>query len=209
MQADPASAAKLAVVILAAGRSRRMGKPKLLLPWGATSILGHQVNTWQRLGAVQIGVVFAKNDTGMTGELERLGFPVENRIPNSRPEDGMFSSIRCAAGWGGWMPELTHWALTLGDQPHVGFETLKAVIELSKTQPTTVCQPQRLGHFRHPVTLPKAIFQKLGETKVATLKDFLSGQEIAACDVDDPGLELDIDEPQDYERALQLASMLH
>jgi len=29
------------VVILAAGRSARMGRPKLLLPWGGTSVLGH------------------------------------------------------------------------------------------------------------------------------------------------------------------------
>ena len=40
------------VVILAAGRSARMGRPKLLLPWGETSVLGHLIKQWQALGAV-------------------------------------------------------------------------------------------------------------------------------------------------------------
>ena len=38
-------------MILGAGASSRMGQPKLLLPWGATSVLGHQISTWQVLGA--------------------------------------------------------------------------------------------------------------------------------------------------------------
>ncbi|HRY59690.1 MAG: NTP transferase domain-containing protein [Verrucomicrobia bacterium] len=41
----------LGVVLLAAGRSARMGKPKLLLPWGDTSVLGHLIRQWQSLGA--------------------------------------------------------------------------------------------------------------------------------------------------------------
>src|SRR5438874_1514761 len=38
------------VIILAAGRSRRMGRPKMLLPWGNTTVLGHLVAQWQALG---------------------------------------------------------------------------------------------------------------------------------------------------------------
>ena len=38
------------VIILAAGASSRMGRPKMLLPWGATSVLGHLIGQWQTLG---------------------------------------------------------------------------------------------------------------------------------------------------------------
>src|SRR4051812_5746949 len=145
---------KFAVVILAAGRSSRMGKPKLLLPWRATSILGHQLSTWRKLGAAQIGLVCVAQDEAMQGELARLRFPIEDRIVNPKPEQGMFSSIRCAAKWNGWSPNLTHWVVTLGDQPHVRFETLSAVIELSQREPRKICQPRGLGHLRHPVVLP-------------------------------------------------------
>ncbi len=47
----------LGVVILGAGASSRMGRPKLLLPWGATTIVGHLLEQWQTLGAAQIAVV--------------------------------------------------------------------------------------------------------------------------------------------------------
>jgi len=48
-----------AAVLLAAGASSRMGRPKLLLPWGATSILGHHIHEWTQLGAAQTAVVLA------------------------------------------------------------------------------------------------------------------------------------------------------
>src|SRR5437016_1251765 len=109
----------LGSVILAAGRSARMGRPKLLLPWGKTSVLGHLFEQWQRLGTYQIAIVCAAGDSIIQAELDRLKFPAENRIINEAPQRGMFSSIQCAARWRGWKSELTHWAIALGDQPHV------------------------------------------------------------------------------------------
>src|SRR5689334_5757311 len=85
----------LAVVILAAGRSSRMGQPKLLLPWGNTTILGHLVGQWTFLGAKQIAVVCRLDDAAMNAELNRLNFPERSRIVNPDPERGMFSSIQC------------------------------------------------------------------------------------------------------------------
>ena len=207
MQSGPDHLASgLAVVILAAGSSRRMKRPKLLLAWAGTSVLGHQIASWQKLGAAQIAVVCAAGDDLIRAELDRVDFPARERILNWRPEEGMFSSIRCAAQWDGWLPELTRWAITLGDQPHLRLETLQAVIELSATQPARVCQPRRLGHLRHPVVLPKKSFLRLKDAEAATLKEFLGtlSESIASCEVDDPGLNLDIDEPADYERALGL-----
>jgi molybdenum cofactor cytidylyltransferase len=198
------SAQGVGVVILAAGRSGRMAQPKLLLPWGDTSVLGHQIRVWQRLRAGQIAVVCAAGDAAMQVELDRLGFPSADRIFNPQPDRGMFSSIRCAADWPGWLPALTHCAISLGDQPHVKPETLRTLLELSAARPGNVCQPRRQGRLRHPVILPKEIFLKLRSTEAGTLKDFLSTMagEIAGCDSDDAGLDFDIDTPADYERAM-------
>jgi molybdenum cofactor cytidylyltransferase len=193
----------LGVVILAAGRSGRMGRPKPLLPWGETSILGHQIRTWQQLGA---GVVCAAGDAAIEAELGRLRFLKANRILNPQPERGMFSSIRCGAQWPGWTPDLTHWAISLGDQPHVRLETLRTLLAFSASHPTKVCQPCLRGRARHPVILPKKIFFKLGQTSASTLKEFLQTipESVAHCEVGDPSLEFDIDTPADYERALAL-----
>src|ERR1017187_4844161 len=84
----------LGVIILAAGRSARMGKPKLLLPWGKTSVLGHLIEQWRALGADQIAVVCAPGDVAVRAELDRLGVLEGNRIGNPAPERGMFSSVQ-------------------------------------------------------------------------------------------------------------------
>src|ERR1051325_4613634 len=92
----------IGVVILAAGRSRRMGRPKLLLPWGETSVLGHLIQWWERLGVRQVAVVHGSGTSPVLDELNRLKFPAEKRIPNPDPDRGMFSSIQSAANWTGW-----------------------------------------------------------------------------------------------------------
>jgi molybdenum cofactor cytidylyltransferase len=194
----------LGVVILAAGRSSRMGQPKLLLPWGKTSILGHLIQQWQNLGAKQIAVVCRPNDSGIDAELNRLNFPQSGHVVNPNPERGMFSSIQCAAGWPGREPHLTHWAIVLGDQPHLSLETLRVILDFSASNPDRVCQPRKDGHRYHPVMLPKKVFEQLPDSSAANLKDFLASSETAYCEMTDTGLELDIDRPEDYQKALQV-----
>ena len=199
------------VIILAAGQSARMGQPKLLLPWGETSVLGHLSEQWRALEAKQIAVVCAPGDVAVRGELDRLGFAEENRIGNPAPERGMFSSIQCAAQWPGWQATLTHWAIVLGDQPHLQPQTLRRVLDFSAAHPATVCQPARRGHGRHPVIVPQALFGQLAVSTAATLKEFLAARprEISFCELDDPGLEVDIDRPEDYDKAIGMASKGH
>ncbi len=186
-----------------------MGKPKLLLPWGETSMLGHVIRQWQALEATQISVVCAAGDRALEAELDRQNFPAEDRIHNPAPERGMFSSIQCAAQWRGWRAALTHWAIVLGDQPQVRRQTLRQLLDFSAAHPASVCQPARRGHGRHPVLLPKTAFGQVAGATAATLKDFLAAgpQHIACCQLDDPGLDLDIDQPEDYTQALRVSGL--
>lgn len=197
----------LGAIILAAGRSARMGRPKLVLPWGETSVLGHLLQQWKSLGARQIAVVCAAGDQAVRAELDRLGFPAEERIYNPEPERGMFSSIQVAAQWPGWKRALTHWAIVLGDQPHLRHETLRQVLEFSAAHPDKVTQPVQSGHGRHPVFLPQAAFLDLATSGAADLKAFLGTMPhpAAFCELEDPGLDVDMDRPEDYPRALKLA----
>jgi molybdenum cofactor cytidylyltransferase len=200
---------RFAVAILGAGASSRMGKPKLLLPWGDTSVLGSLLRQWTSLDAEQIAVVHARDDHTLLAELERLSFHDVLRIPNDRPERGMFSSIQCASAWSGWKTDMTHWLVVLGDQPHLRTETLRSVLAFAAEHPDEICQPSRNGRGRHPVVLPKYVFEALKQTLAETLKQFIqsSGRVVARCEIDDPGLDLDIDYPADYEAALRLAQL--
>jgi CTP:molybdopterin cytidylyltransferase MocA len=182
----------------------------LLLPWGKTSVLGHLIEQWKALRAKQIAVVSATGDRAIRLEMDRLGFAAQVRIINPAPQRGMFSSIQCAAQWPGWDPALTHWAIVLGDQPHLEQQTLRRVLDFSAAHPASVCQPARLGHGRHPVLLPKAVFRRVATSTSATLKEFLAGspRKVALCELDDPGLDLDIDYPADYHNALRRAGLV-
>jgi CTP:molybdopterin cytidylyltransferase MocA len=139
-------------------------------------------------------------------ELDRLAFPATQRILNPMPERGMFSSLQCAARWPHWQPGMTHWAIVLGDQPHLKEETLARVLGLSASNPEKVCQPRYDGHRHHPVLLPQWAFLRLASSAAPDLRQFLDAlsERAAFCDVSDEGLAMDLDFPADYERALKI-----
>jgi molybdenum cofactor cytidylyltransferase len=195
----------LGVTILGAGVSSRMGRPKLLLPWGKTSIIGHLVGQWQALGAAQIAVVCRPDDRELGAELNRLEFPPHNRIENPQPERGMFSSILCAAKWAGWQDGLTAWVIVLGDQPHLRPDTLRALPAFHRDHADAICQPVYGGHARHPVLLPRRAFDELKDSQAKTLKEFLkqTSCQVVERSIEDTGLALDLDRPEDYERAVK------
>jgi molybdenum cofactor cytidylyltransferase len=192
----------LAVVILGAGASSRMGRPKLLLPWRDTTVIGEILRQWRELGACQIAIVHRPNDETLAAELDRLDFPANDRIENPQPERGMFRSIVCAANWPGWKPEIASWAVALGDQPHLRSETLRQLLVFHSAHAGKICQPEFEGHTRHPVILPRAAFAKLKDSRATTLKDFLKLVPVprVQCSMADDGLALDMDTPEDYKR---------
>jgi molybdenum cofactor cytidylyltransferase len=203
----PLTAAKrnsaFGVIILGAGASSRMGRPKLLLPWRDTTVIGHLLQQWRELGAAQIGIVLRPQDASLAAELDRLCFPRADRIENPQPDRGMFSSILCAANWPGWKDEITTWAVVLGDQPHLRLETLRQLLEFHFANANAVCQLEFDGHARHPVLLPRRAFNELKVSQAKTLKGFLKRTSVrsAQYSVDEPGLALDLNTPEDYQRA--------
>ena len=129
------------------------------------------------------------------------------RIVNPDPARGMFSSIQCAANWPGWQPGLTHWTIALGDQPLVRVETMRQLSEVALRHLAAVCQPARHGRSRQPVILPAGAFAQLQTATAADLKEFLlmGSWPLTRFESDDTGLDLDLDEPGDYDRALAQA----
>lgn len=192
----------LGVVILGAGASSRMGRPKLLLPWRNTTVIGAILRQWRELGAAQITVVHRTNDEPLAAELDRLKLPAQNRIENPQPERGMFSSIVCAANWPGWKKEISSWAIALGDQPHLNAGTLRQLLAFHSAHAGAICQPEFDGHTRHPVILPRAAFALLNGSRAATLKDFLKQIPVPRVQyaMTDAGLALDMDTPEDYKQ---------
>ena len=180
-----------------------MGQPKLCLPWGRTTILGHILDQWREAGAEKILVVHGRGETPVTLELDRLEFPPDQRAATLAPERGMIGSVVTAAHRALRDISLTHLVIALGDQPHLRTETLRDLLQTCEAAPEKIVRVVFRGKPGHPLALPANILAELSVTSSVTLRDFLGLKEIPVCDLtsDDSGVLLDLDTPDDYARA--------
>jgi molybdenum cofactor cytidylyltransferase len=194
---------RFGAIILGAGASSRMGEPKLLLPWGSSSIIGHLISVWRLVGATQLAIVCAPPPHPIHVELDRLGFPCNSRIVNPAPALGMFSSIQAAARWTGWKPNLSHFALALGDQPQISASLILTIFKHAGQNPDAICQPALQKRPKHPVIFPRQTFFELATTTDVTLRDFLAKTQAprSLVEVADETLNIDLDTPAHYRLA--------
>ena len=190
------------VVILAAGASTRMGTCKVLLPWGEKTILTHLLNQWRSSGAAQIAPVIDPSNQPLRTALAHAGFSPTDWIENPSPQLGMFSSLQEASRWTGWLSTLTHWIISLGDQPHIETSTLCVLLNAARENPTRICQPALNGETAHPIILPGSNFRELAQNDVPDLRTYIRRQEPfrLRVPVEDAGVSGDLDTPEDYRR---------
>ncbi len=192
------------VAILAAGESRRMGSPKLCLPWGTTTVLGHLLSQWRDAGADKLLVVHPQSpDAPVVQELDRLNIAPAERIATTAPERGMMGSVVTAAALAAQDESLTHLIISLGDQPHLRVETLRHLLQACQSSPGHLVRLVCDGKPGHPLALPAFMLRELGSTPVTTLRDFLGLHKGPVVDLTcaDSGVLLDMDTPDDYARA--------
>ena len=190
------------VVILAAGASTRMGTCKLLLPWDGKTILTHLLDQWRIAGAAQIAPVIDPSNQPLRKALAHAGFSPSDWIENESPQLGMFSSLQEASRWTGWLSTLTHWIISLGDQPHIETSTLCVLLNAARENPTRICQPALNGETAHPIILPGSNFRELAQNDVPDLRTYIRRQEPfrLRVPVEDAGVSGDLDTPEDYRR---------
>jgi molybdenum cofactor cytidylyltransferase len=189
-------------VILAGGASTRMGRCKLLLPWGEKTILTHLVDQWRSAGAAQIAPVIDPSNELLRKALAHAGFSPSDWIENPSPQLGMFSSLHEASRWTGWISTLTHWVISLGDQPHIQISTLRLLLDAARENPTHICQPALNGRTAHPIILPASNFRELAQNDIPDLRTYIRTREALRLRVavEDAGVSRDLDTPEDYAR---------
>jgi molybdenum cofactor cytidylyltransferase len=181
-----------------------MGQPKMLLPWGETTVISHLISRWRAAGE-QVCVVIPPSDPNLAAELSRNGFLHESRVVNPHPGAGMFSSIQCASASTAWSSGLTHVFVVLGDQPQLDpANVLAPLLAFTRAHPNDVCQPSLNGAPKHPVAIPRELFLSLARRQATSLKEVLREYPAQFCPIDDPRLALDLDFPADYARAREL-----
>jgi molybdenum cofactor cytidylyltransferase len=116
----------IAIAILAAGASRRLGRPKQLLPYHGTTLLRHAAQTALDAGCGPVVVVVGSDSTLMETELRGLAVTV---ILNDAWEEGMSSSIHAAVREvQANFPAVSAVLLMLCDQPGVSAALLREIV---------------------------------------------------------------------------------
>lgn len=114
---------KFSIVILAGGRSKRMGTMKQLLPWGNKTILQQVVDTASGVNPTEIIVVLGHNADEISKVLQ--GKPVKI-VVNNEFSKGMSSSLKTALRH--ISPESDTYVFMLGDQPLVTVNMLQLLL---------------------------------------------------------------------------------
>jgi molybdenum cofactor cytidylyltransferase len=113
----------IAAVVLAAGRSERMGAPKLLLDLSGRSLLRRVIDNVRASRCQEIVVVLGAGAEEVAAEARGPGV---NFVTNDRYRDGMGTSIACGIAALG--PSCEAAVIVLGDQPFVGSASIDALI---------------------------------------------------------------------------------
>lgn len=183
-------------IVLAAGLSRRMGRPKLLLEVEGMPIIRHAVERVISAGISQVFVVAGPDHEALARALE--GLPVRF-VVNPTPEAGQGSSV--SAGVRALPTGTTAVLIALGDQPGVPAEVIPALLGALKTPGKSIAAPRYVDGLGNPVLFASSVFPELLElpgdrgARAVVERD---PSRIAQVDVGCP-MPRDIDTPQDYE----------
>ncbi|MHC4067252.1 MAG: nucleotidyltransferase family protein, partial [Planctomycetota bacterium] len=188
----------ICAVVTAAGRSRRMGTQKLLLPFGGTTVIGHVVDELLRSVLDEVYVVVGHQPERITAELSGRAVSI---VTNTDYDRGMLSSVRC--GLGALKPECEVILVALGDQPAVTAELVDAMAESFATVKQRIVVPVHRGRRGHPL-----LFSAEYRQEILTGHDDLGLRGLLCAHPDDvfelpvpsAGVLSDIDCPEDYRR---------
>lgn len=188
----------ISAIILAAGESKRMGQPKMLLPWGNSTVLGQVISTFQQAGVEDILVVTGGAREQVEQIIEQHG---ARGVFNDWFAGGeMLSSLQLGLAAQSSQTQAT--LIGLGDQPQVQAGTVRLIRERFQHQQSKLIVPSFQKRRGHPWLVERSLWQELLEMQsLQSPRDFLNehADEIDYVEVDTPSILADLDTPQDYQ----------
>jgi len=186
-------------IILAAGESRRMGYPKPLLEIGGRAFIEQIAETMLAVVPRLVIVIGAHRDR------VRAAIPRDARIAiaeNPNYSRGQLSSLK--VGLGAVQPDSAGAIVHLGDHPMVRLETFRAIVDSYNRTGKPIVIARHDGRRGHPVIFDRALFAEIlsaPEKEGARFVVNADASRVAYVDLDDPGINLDLDTPADLARA--------
>jgi molybdenum cofactor cytidylyltransferase len=191
---------EIAAVVLAAGLSRRMGVPKLVLPWSTTTVIGQVVSVLLEAGLGEILVVSGGSESAV---IEALHGQAVQFVHNQHyPSGEMLSSVQ--AGLRAAMLGVAQSALiVLGDQPQLQVQVVAGLVQHWQESNAAILIPSYQLRRGHPWLIRRNLWLQILDLPAGeTLRDFLkyNQESIHYLPVETDSILQDLDTPEDYDR---------
>lgn len=191
-------------ILLAAGRGRRMGCVKQLLPWPkANSTTTLVENSFDSIAKVcQAMVVVSGTDSSA---IQQVLLPRSFTQASSASDAEMIVSLRQGLAFCSTIDPTSPALLQLADHPHVAHSTLLVLDDAFKMHSHDVIIPEYQGRGGHPILIPANIHKMIMHTEIqGGLRNlWRANQQICRrVPVEDPSVVQDLDTPEDYEKQL-------
>lgn len=148
----------IAALILAAGGSRRLGRPKQLEPWGSTTLLGHVIDLVESFPVDETWVVVGAD---LDRVLNEIGPRPVGIIQNPDWETGLASSLRVGLDALTQLSKADGVLVFLGDQPAVRADVVTALIEKHRRSSAMAIVPKYRYSLGNPVLLDRVLWPRL------------------------------------------------
>ncbi|MBI4298305.1 MAG: nucleotidyltransferase family protein [Chloroflexi bacterium] len=194
--------AAITAILIAAGESTRMGRPKPLLPWQGKTLLEYQIASLLDCDVQEIVVVLGHEASQVVPYVRGPGI---KSVINPRYREGKATSIK--AGLRSIARSAEAILLLAVDQPRPR-EILENLVQEHQRTGSLITAPQYQGHGGHPIIFSAALKPELEriseETQgVRQVMDNHKG-EVNWVNFDTPIVRLDINDPQSYDEAKRL-----
>lgn len=188
-------------IVPAAGRSARMGVPKLLLPVRGRAVIGHVLDAWTTSAATHTVVVARADDAALIARCRE--FAVDVVAATTAPAD-MKASVRLALAHidQQYAPAASDaWLLAPADLPRLPATIIDRVLSAYDPADGVAVAPVADGKRGHPVAMPWRAARWVTELKPDEGIDALVARlPLREIPCDDAELWRDLDDPADYDR---------
>ncbi|HKI06003.1 MAG TPA: nucleotidyltransferase family protein [Thermoanaerobaculia bacterium] len=195
-------------ILPAAGASRRMGRPKLLLPVGGRPMVTAVVEALRGGGVREVVVVTAPSDEALQAWAREAGVTL---AVNPDPERGMLSTIREGIAALGGAAELARRGEILlvspADLPNLRAETVAGLLRRMTETGAPLAVPTFHGKRGHPLAIAPRLIPEIDSLDPSVgLRQLRDRHEAELLEVEgeDEGVIQDVDTPEDYRRLLEL-----
>jgi len=186
----------IGAIILAAGESKRMGFPKMLLPFHGTTMIE---NVIANVSASSVESTLIILGTEKDRLIEVIKKTTATYCYNDNYKEGMLSSVKC--GFQNLSLDIKDVLVFQGDQPYITSDVINRVIEAYKSSGKGIVIPVYNGKRGHPLLIDRKYrndIEKLDASDGLRSLAYMFSEDVLEVETECPGILRDFDTYEEY-----------